>query len=90
MRHEPVHAAFFYDMSNRVEHQNGTNWSLKSGRLVFFCDQPGLWQTQALIRTKKKRKKMKKRRKRSEEEEEKKKKRRRRRREEVVLLLGLN
>ena len=80
MRHEPVHAAFFYDMSNRVEHQNGTNWSLKSGRLVFFVINLAFGRHRHWLGPRRRGRRWRSR------EKEKKKKKRRRRREEVVLL----
>ena len=53
MRHEPVRAALFSGMSNRVEHQKQNQPAIEKWPFGFiFGVQLGLRQTQALVKTK--------------------------------------
>ena len=50
LRHEPVHAAFFFYLVNRVEHQKRTQTATEWWPFGFaFGVQLGLQQTQAVI-----------------------------------------
>ena len=52
MRHEPVHAAFFYNMSNRVELQKLSRVAAELPHGWVFGVPLDRWQTHALLKTK--------------------------------------